>query len=54
METELVDKAGMSKALNRFLSLFVILCENFVLLVVGIFKNKKSLYKNQARQKTMD
>jgi hypothetical protein len=51
MVSELVDKAGMSNALNRFLSFTVILCENFVLLVVGRFKNKKSLYKNQARQK---
>gem|GEM_PF-2703267 len=33
METELVDKAGMSKALNRFLIFSVLLCENFVLLL---------------------
>lgn len=54
METELVDKVGMSKALNRFLSFSVILCGKFVLLVVGIFTNKKSLYKNKLDKKIMD
>jgi len=49
METELVDKAGKSKAFIKFLSFSVILFENFVLLVVGICTNKKLLHNNQIK-----